>query len=110
LHWQLDISLGEDQSRTRKGHGTENYSRVCRIALNLLKRDTSLKVGIKANASMPAGTTITYCDSSASEDAMALERGQEVAQAGGNRCSSHLSPDRTGAALYHLCAPRRSNK
>jgi predicted transposase YbfD/YdcC len=48
LHWQLDISFGEDQSRTRKGHGAENYSRLCRISLNLLKRDKSLKVGIKA--------------------------------------------------------------
>lgn len=47
LHWQLNISFGEDQNRTRKGHGAENYSRLCRIALNLLRRDTSIKAGIK---------------------------------------------------------------
>ncbi len=47
LHWQLDVSFGEDQNRTRKGHGAENYSRLCRIALNLLKRDSSVKAGIK---------------------------------------------------------------
>ena len=47
LHWQLDVSFGEDQNRTRKGTGAENYSRLCRIALNLLKRDTSIKAGIK---------------------------------------------------------------
>jgi len=47
LHWQLDVSFDEDQNRTRKGHGAENYSRLCRIALNLLKRDTSIKAGIK---------------------------------------------------------------
>jgi predicted transposase YbfD/YdcC len=47
LHWQLDVSFGEDQNRTRKGNGAENYSRLCRIALNLLKRDTSIKAGIK---------------------------------------------------------------
>jgi predicted transposase YbfD/YdcC len=47
LHWQLDVSFGEDQNRTRKANGAENYSRLCRIALNLLKRDASIKAGIK---------------------------------------------------------------
>ena len=47
LHWQLDVSFSEDQNRTRKGNAAENYSRLCRIALNLLKRDNSLKAGIK---------------------------------------------------------------
>ena len=37
LHWQLDVSFGEDQSRLRVGHGAENMSRLRRIALNLLK-------------------------------------------------------------------------
>lgn len=48
LHWQLDVSFGEDQNRTRKGNAAENYSRLCRIALNLLKRDASIKAGIKS--------------------------------------------------------------
>jgi predicted transposase YbfD/YdcC len=48
LHWQLDISFDEDQRRIRKGHGAENFSRLCRIALNLLKHETSEKVGIAA--------------------------------------------------------------
>jgi predicted transposase YbfD/YdcC len=47
LHWQLDVSFNEDQRRLRKGHGAENFSRLCRIALNLLKRDKSVKIGIK---------------------------------------------------------------
>lgn len=47
LHWQLDVSFGEDQNRIRKGNGAQNYSRLCRIALNLLKQDTSTKAGIK---------------------------------------------------------------
>jgi len=46
LHWQLDVSFGEDQRRIRKGHGAENFSRLCRLALNLLKRDTSVKIGV----------------------------------------------------------------
>jgi predicted transposase YbfD/YdcC len=46
LHWQLDVSFKEDQRRIRKGHGAENFSRLCRIALNLLKRETTNKVGM----------------------------------------------------------------
>jgi predicted transposase YbfD/YdcC len=46
LHWQLDVSFGEDQRRVRKGYGAENFSRLCRLALNLLKRDKSVKIGI----------------------------------------------------------------
>lgn len=48
LHWQLDVSFDEDQRRIRNGHGAENFSRLCRIALNLLKQDKSIKNGIKA--------------------------------------------------------------
>jgi predicted transposase YbfD/YdcC len=48
LHWQLDVSFGEDQRRIRKNHGAENFSRLCRMSLNLLKSDKTLKVGIKA--------------------------------------------------------------
>jgi predicted transposase YbfD/YdcC len=46
LHWQLDVSFGEDQRRVRKGYGAENFSRLCRLALNLLKRDKSVKMGV----------------------------------------------------------------
>jgi predicted transposase YbfD/YdcC len=46
LHWQLDVSFREDERRIRKGHGAENYSRLCRLALNLLKRDKSVKIGV----------------------------------------------------------------
>jgi predicted transposase YbfD/YdcC len=46
LHWQLDVSFHEDQRRLHKGHGAENFSRLCRIALVLLKKETTLKVGI----------------------------------------------------------------
>lgn len=46
LHWQLDVTFGEDDRRIRKGHGAENYSRLCRMALNLLKNETTAKVGM----------------------------------------------------------------
>jgi predicted transposase YbfD/YdcC len=38
LHWCLDVSMNEDQSRIRVKHGAENFSRLRRIALNKLKR------------------------------------------------------------------------
>jgi predicted transposase YbfD/YdcC len=45
-HWQLDVSFREDERRIRKGHGAENFSRLCRIALNLLKNETTQKTGV----------------------------------------------------------------
>ena len=54
LHWQLDVSMDEDQCRLRVKHGAENFSRLRRFALNKLKRweirkenGKILKVGIK---------------------------------------------------------------
>lgn len=48
LHWSLDVSFAEDQSRIRQGNAAENFSRLRRMALNLLKKDKTRKVGIKA--------------------------------------------------------------
>ncbi len=47
LHWRLDVQFREDDRRIRKGNAAEIYSRLCRIALNLLKADTSVKLGVK---------------------------------------------------------------
>jgi predicted transposase YbfD/YdcC len=47
LHWSLDISFREDDCRIRKGHAAENFSRLSRIALNLLKSETTNDGGIK---------------------------------------------------------------
>jgi predicted transposase YbfD/YdcC len=47
LHWQLDVSFGEDQSRTRKDHGSANLGALRRTGLSLLKNETSNKLGIK---------------------------------------------------------------
>jgi len=37
LHWQLDVSFGEDKNRFSKRHGAENLALVRRLALGLLK-------------------------------------------------------------------------
>lgn len=47
LHWVLDMAFREDMHRTRKDHSAENFSVLRHIALNLLKAETSVRVGIK---------------------------------------------------------------
>ncbi len=39
LHWVLDVTFGEDQSRIRNGHGPENIGLLRRLSLNLLKQE-----------------------------------------------------------------------
>ncbi|MCS6847793.1 MAG: ISAs1 family transposase [Anaerolineae bacterium] len=48
LHWRLDVALREDDCRVRTARAVENFAVMRHIALNLLKRDTSLKVGVKS--------------------------------------------------------------
>jgi len=48
LHWSLDVTFREDTLRNRVGHSAENFSRIRRLALNLLRRDETCKAGIKA--------------------------------------------------------------
>ena len=47
LHWSLDVTFREDQSRIRKDSAPQNMATLRQISHNLLKRETSLKVGIQ---------------------------------------------------------------
>lgn len=47
LHWVLDIAFREDECRKRTGNQAENFSIVRKFAFNLLKRDKSVKLGVK---------------------------------------------------------------
>ena len=47
LHWVLDVSFREDDCRVRTGHAAQNLSRLRRVALNLLRRERSLNVGVE---------------------------------------------------------------
>jgi predicted transposase YbfD/YdcC len=59
LHWQLDVTFQEDQSRLRRGHADANFSILRRTALSLLKNNTTLKVGVK-NKRLNAGWDDDY--------------------------------------------------
>lgn len=47
VHWSLDVTFGEDQSRARAGNAAENLATLRRLALNLLKREKTKKRGIR---------------------------------------------------------------
>jgi predicted transposase YbfD/YdcC len=46
LHWVLDVSFREDESRLHKGHGQENMALIRRLAASLLHQEPSCKAGI----------------------------------------------------------------
>lgn len=48
LHWVLDVVFKEDDCRIRVGDGAENFAILRRIALNILKQDTTVKAGVAA--------------------------------------------------------------
>jgi predicted transposase YbfD/YdcC len=41
LHWVLDVTFNEDQSRIRKDHGQRNFACLRRFTTSLIKQDTS---------------------------------------------------------------------
>jgi predicted transposase YbfD/YdcC len=46
LHWVLDMSFREDESRLHKGHGQENLALIRRLAASLLHNEPTCKTGI----------------------------------------------------------------
>ncbi len=59
LPWVLDVAFREDDSRTRVGHAQENLALLRRIALNLLRREKTSRVGVKAKR-LKAGWSETF--------------------------------------------------
>lgn len=47
LHRTLDVNFGEDHSQIRAGHAAENLGLIRRMAINMLKQETSSKKSIR---------------------------------------------------------------
>jgi predicted transposase YbfD/YdcC len=47
LHWSLDVTFAEDQSRVRKDRGPENLAMLRRLVVSILQQDTSCKASLR---------------------------------------------------------------
>ena len=61
LHWQLDVTFGEDKLRIRKDHAPTNMSIAMRTSLSLLKNETSNRRGLKTKR-LAAGWDEAYLE------------------------------------------------
>ena len=59
LHWQLDVSFGEDGARKRVGNAAKNFNLVLKTALALLQRDKTNKMSVKRKG-MKASFDVKY--------------------------------------------------
>jgi predicted transposase YbfD/YdcC len=51
-HWILDVAFNEDKSRKRAKNAAENFGILNRLALNIIKADTSVKASMKRKRKM----------------------------------------------------------
>jgi predicted transposase YbfD/YdcC len=55
VHWVLDVAMAEDTNRARKGDSAQNLALIRKLALNLLRRETSVKTGFAAKQKRAGG-------------------------------------------------------
>ncbi len=61
LHWRLDVSFNEDRWRSKQGNAAANMALLNKMALNLLKNETTAKVAVK-NRRLMAGWNQNYLE------------------------------------------------
>jgi predicted transposase YbfD/YdcC len=93
LHWCLDIAFREDESRVRDRQAANNLAVLRHIAVNLLKKDTTIKGGLKTKR-LVAGWNEDYSNFS-------ITQGTESAAAARSRMMS-------GNGAIAPCCPMRS--
>ncbi len=54
LHWTLDVTFREDESRIRKDAAPENFAIFRHIALNIIRKNTSIDASVKRKRHMAA--------------------------------------------------------
>lgn len=47
LHWTLDMTFDEDRQRKRNENAAQNFAQAQKIALNLLKKESTAKLSIR---------------------------------------------------------------
>lgn len=61
LHWMLDVAFSEDRGRKTNQNAVINFSLMNKIALDFLKKEKSMKTGIKSKR-MKAGWSTSYLE------------------------------------------------
>ena len=61
VHWVLDVVFKEDASRIRDRNSAQNFSILRRLAINMIKRETSVKKSIRQRRMM-AGWNTEYLE------------------------------------------------
>jgi predicted transposase YbfD/YdcC len=59
VHWVLDVTFGEDQSRIRAGYAAQNFAVLRHIALNLLRQQPVKRASLNGRRKM-AGWDSAY--------------------------------------------------
>lgn len=59
VHWVRDVTFGEDDSRVRKGEAAANFAILRQIAMNLLRKEPSKKLSLRAKRKRAGWTTTT---------------------------------------------------
>ncbi len=54
LHWTLDMTFREDESRIRRGNGAEVMNALRKLALNIVKQNTTCKASMKQKLKIAA--------------------------------------------------------
>lgn len=54
LHWVLDVTFGEDDSRIRQGHAPENFTLLRRLAISALNQESSSKRSVRQKSKLAA--------------------------------------------------------
>lgn len=61
LHWSLDVAMREDAAQSYKAQGPHNLSLLRRMALQMLKSDSSVKIVVQAKRKR-AGWNLAYLE------------------------------------------------
>ncbi len=109
LHWVLDVTFGEDASQIREDHAPQNFSLLKKIALNMLRMDTTgkAKTSLRQKRKLAAWDDDVRANIYGNPSAMTLVCDGSVAGAGNGFCRFRHS---SAAAKSRIKAGGRSKR